>query len=221
MGKVKIAPSMMCADFINLKKDLDVFKETKVDYLHIDVMDGHYVPNITLGADFCRALDEYSDIPLDIHLMIENVDKYVPDFAQFKNAIVCFHPEVSYHPIRTIQLIKSFGAAAGIGIDPGMSLDTIKDLLPYVNIVCIMTVSPGYAGQKVIPEAMDKIKIISDYIKANKLNVEIEVDGNVSWEHIPKMVENGAEILVSGSSSLYDKKAELKDNIIKMQSMLD
>ncbi len=221
MARIKLSPSMMCLNMLEMKGQLDLFREHDVDYLHIDIMDGHYVPNFTLGVDFCKTLDAYSPIPLDIHLMIENVDQYVPMFAQFEGSVVCIHPEVAYHPIRTLQLIGSCGARPGIAIDPAMSLEQVRHMLPFVEMVCIMTVNPGYAGQKLVAGTLEKMEEISAYIRDSGLEIEVEVDGNVSWENIPGMVGAGAETLVLGSSSLFEKSRSLRDNIQKLRAMLE
>ena len=220
MGKVKISPSLMCADFLELKKDLDILQENGVDYLHIDVMDGHYVPNFTLGIDFCKAVASYSNIPLDIHLMIENVDLFIPYFSFSTDSIIAIHPEASYHPLRSIQLIKEKGLKAGIAIDPVMSLEQVKYMLPDVDMVCIMAVNPGYAGQKIIPQCLEKIKDFSKYFHSTGLDIDIEVDGNVSWENIPKIIDAGANILVVGTSSLFSKERSIEDNIQKLKALI-
>ena len=212
---------MMCADFLHLKETLDVFIQEKVDYLHIDIMDGHYVPNFGLGVDFCTALASYTKIPLDIHLMIENPDKFIPQFAGFSNAIVSFHPETSYHPMRTIQYIKSYNAKAGIILDPSIPLQHVQHLLPEVDILCIMTVNPGYSGQKLVPQSIEKIKEAAEYLSIKGYDIQIEVDGNVSWENLPRMLKAGGEVFVAGTSSIFGTRGDLTKNIRKFRSILD
>lgn len=194
--------------------------EGGVDYLHIDVMDGHYVPNFTLGADFCAALASHSRIPLDIHLMIENVDAFIPQFARFPGAVVCIHPEVPYHPIRSLQLIRSLGARAGIALDPALLPERFRYLLAEVDLICIMTVNPGYAGQRLIPRTIDKIAETAELIRREGRDIELEVDGNVSWENVPRMTAAGADVLVAGSSSLFDGKADLAANLRRLRGLI-
>lgn len=217
MSTRKIAPSMMCVDMLHIADTLDLFEDKRIEYLHVDVMDGHYVPNFTIGIDFCRALRSYSSIPLDIHLMIENVDTYIPTFAELENVSITFHPEVCYHPLRTIQLIRSLGARAGIGIDPSISLEQVKSLIPSVDMICIMTVNPGYAGQALVPQGMKLLREASTFCKDTGAECEIEVDGNVSWENIPKMLDAGADVFVAGTSSLFTKGTHLPENIDRMR----
>ncbi len=220
MNILKISPSIICADFLNLKKDLDILIAQKIDYIHIDIMDGHYVCNFAMGLDFCKALNSYADIPLDIHLMIENVDEFIPDFAQFKNCIISFHPEVCYHPMRTIQLIKSYSARAGIAINPVLQIESIKYLLPDIDIISIMTVHPGFASQKIIPGSLEKLREIVNYIHSRGYSMEIEVDGNVSWQNLLKMRDAGAQVFVAGTSSIFEKGGDLRKNIMRFRSIL-
>jgi ribulose-phosphate 3-epimerase len=220
VNAVKIAPSLMCADFLNLKAELDLMREMGVDYLHIDIMDGHYVPNFTLGPGFCRRLVEYSPIPLDIHLMVDDPDTVIPWFAGLRGAVLSFHPETSWHPLRTLELIRSQGARAGIVLEPALSLEALRPLLPHVSQLCVMGVNPGYAGQKLIPEALGRVGEAARLLGERNLPVEIEVDGNVSWENIPRLVAAGAQVLVAGSSSLYERGQPLRNNLHRLLELV-
>ena len=211
----------MCVDFLNLRETLDIFTKEGIDYLHIDIMDGHYVPNFTLGMDFCKTLSEYTDIPFDIHLMINNPDQHVKMFSQFEKAIISFHPETAYHPLGTVHTIKKGGAHAGIAIDPSISLQNIEYLLPYIDLLNVMTVNPGYAGQKLIPQMLDKLSSAADMISQKGYAIELQVDGNVSWDNIPTMLEAGAQVFVAGTSSIFQKDTDLTANIKKFRTLLD
>ncbi len=201
----------MCADLLNMKEELDLFMEFGVDYLHIDIMDGHYVPNLTLGIDFASAIHGYSGIPLDFHLMVDNPDQMLGIFTGIKNSVVTIHPETSWHPDRTLRKIRESGCVPGLAIDPAMPVEQFRHLYPLIDLVLVMSVNPGYAGQNMIPYVFDKIRELKNYLDKNKLRADIEIDGNVSWKHIPTMIESGANVLVTGTSSLFEKGKTRKE----------
>ncbi|RCH55346.1 ribulose-phosphate 3-epimerase [Mucilaginibacter hurinus] len=220
MSKIKIAPSMMCVNFLDVKSELDVFKQFDIDLLHVDIMDGRYVPNFTLGIDFAKSLVSYSDIPLDFHLMVEDVDNYLDIFCSIPGSIVTFHPETSRHPVRTIQRIRQAGCKPGLAIDPALPIDSLKHLLPLVDQVCVMSVNPGYAGQPLLAFCIDKIKEVRYWLNKFESNAEIEIDGNVSWDNIPGMIEAGAEILVVGTSSVLGANQDRVKSMSRLKSLL-
>jgi len=217
----KISPSLMCADLLNLGKDLDLFIDSGIEYFHIDIMDGHYVHNFSLGFDFCRAIAAYTDTTQDIHLMIDNPEDFVPVFSQIEGSIITFHPEVVYHPLRTIQLIKSHGARAGIALNPAQRIENLRPLLPHVDLLCVMTVVPGFVSQKIVPGGIEKLRETVDYIRSHGYELEVEVDGNVSWENLPRMREAGAQVFVAGTSSIFESGGDLRTNIHRFRSLLE
>ncbi len=201
--RFKLSPSLMCADMLHLAEELSMLEEHGVEYLHIDVMDGHYVPNVALGPQLCEQIRGHTRTPLDVHLMVEHVDAFIPIFAAVEPRFISFHPETSRHPIRTIEQIAAHGIIPGIAIDPGMGIESVRHLLREVGLVCVMSVNPGYAGQRLVPWTLEKIQDLRRYREQAGLEFEIEVDGNASWDNISKMVVAGAEIIVAGSSSLF------------------
>lgn len=211
---------MMCVNFLDLKSELDLFAKFGVDLLHIDIMDGHYVPNFTLGIDFCKSVIGYCDIPLDFHLMIERVDNHLDIFCGIKGSVVTIHPEVSRHPVRTLEKIRQLGCRPGIAIDPGLTIESSKHLFPLVDQICVMTVNPGYSGQKLLPFCLDKISEVRSFLRKFQLNAQIEVDGNVSWENIPSMVKAGADILVMGTSSIFSRSQSRDKALSQLYHML-
>ncbi|XOV90940.1 MAG: ribulose-phosphate 3-epimerase [Bacteroidota bacterium] len=218
--KILLSPSMMCADFLDLRKELDVLVKHQVEMLHIDIMDGQYVPNFTLGADLAKTMYKYSKIPLDYHLMIENVDQSLSIFSGIEGSTITFHPETSRHPVRTIQAIRDSGCKPSIAIDPAIPIDEMKHLLPLVDMVCVMTVNPGYSGQKVIPFCIDKIAELRKWKQENHPELLIEVDGNVSWENIPKMIQSGADILVLGTSSIFNTHQSREQAFMELEKVM-
>ena len=219
--KVMLSPSMMCADFLSLKEELDVLIDQQVEMLHIDIMDGQYVPNFTLGTDLAKQMHNYSGIPLDYHLMIENVDQSIEIFLHQEGSTITFHPETTWHPVRTIQSIRAKNCKPSIAIDPAMTIDSVKHLLPLVDMAVVMTVNPGYAGQKVIPFCIDKIAELNEWKKENHPSLVIEVDGNVSWENIPPMINAGSNVLVLGTSSVFTKDCSRSEAYQKLKSYLN
>jgi ribulose-phosphate 3-epimerase len=217
----KISPSLMCADLLNLKKDLDLFVDSGIEYFHIDIMDGHYVHNFSLGFDFCRAISSYTDTPQDIHLMIDNPEDFISEFARIKGSIITFHPEVVYHPLRTIELIKGHGARAGIALNPAQTIEHLGPLLPHVDLLCVMTVVPGFVSQNMIPGGIEKLRETVDYVRSRAYELEIEVDGNVSWQNLPKMRDAGAQVFVAGTSSIFERGGDLQKNIHRFRSILE
>jgi ribulose-phosphate 3-epimerase len=211
----------MCADLVNLKKDLDMFVENDIEYFHIDIMDGHYVQNFSLGFGFCQAVSSYSGIPQDIHLMIDNPDDFIPMFARIKGSLITFHPDVVDHPLRTIQLIKQHGARAGIALNPSQSIETVELLLPHVELLCVMTVVPGFVSQSLVPGGIDKLRETVEFVHKHGYELEIEVDGNVSWDNLPKMRDAGAQVFVAGTSSIFESGGDLEKNIRRFRSILE
>jgi ribulose-phosphate 3-epimerase len=196
---IKISPSLLSADFANLGNEVNRLEEAGVDYLHIDVMDGHFVPNISFGTPIMKSLKKVTTVPFDVHLMITDPDKYIEDFVNSGANIITVHQESLYHLDRTIQYIKSFGVLAGVSINPATPVATINHILPLVDLVLVMSVNPGFGGQKFIPYTIDKIKELKE-IKVNRgLNYIIEVDGGVNIENSLELEHAGADMLVSGS----------------------
>ena len=209
----------MCADPIALREILEVMANAGVEWLHIDVMDGRYVPNFALGPDYCRAVANACKIPLDIHLMVEEADRHVELFAKFPGARVTFHPETVRQPVRVIERIRELGASPGIALDPAMPESACRHLLSLVDQVVIMTVNPGYAGQKLLPFCLEKITECRRLLEECGSEADLQVDGNVSWENIPRMVGAGANILVAGTSSLFVNGRISPSDITRMREI--
>ena len=203
----------MCADFLHLKDVVDVFEDEGIDYLHMDIVDGHYAPNFTLGVGICKSLHEYSRIPLDIHLMIDNPDRHIETFSSLTGSILSFHPETIPNPAATLKRIERAGLRPGIVVNPDLPLRQITPLLSHVVLLNIMTVHPGFAGQSLVPKTMEKLAEAAVLVESEELPVEIEVDGNVSWKNAPLMHEAGARVFVTGTSSIFSSEGSLRDNV--------
>ncbi len=219
----KIAPSLLSANFGNLETEIAQLDPKIVDYLHIDVMDGHFVPNITIGPVVVKAVKDLTNIPLDVHLMIEDPDFYAPEFIKAGAHIVTVHAEATPHLQRTLSLIRQLGAKAGVSLNPATSLDVLDHVLPDLDLVLIMTVNPGFGGQKFIPQMIEKIEACRK--KIDKYPIDLEVDGGVKVSNIAELSKAGANVFVSGSgifeSPPYNKTIEqmrkaLDANVIKL-----
>lgn len=197
---VKIAPSILSADFARLGEDVTAAEKAGADLIHVDVMDGHFVPNITIGPLVVKAVKKIAKLPLDVHLMIENPDDYVNEFAQSGSDMITVHAEATVHLHRTIQNIRECGVKAGVSVNPATPLSNIEIVLPYVDMVLIMSVNPGFGGQEFIPDSLPKIRQLKKMIDERKLNVEIEVDGGVNTDNVADVVKAGADIVVMGSA---------------------
>jgi len=193
----------MCADLLNLADQVRALEEGGVDYLHFDVMDGHFVPNFTFGADILKAIDRISRLPKDVHLMIENPELYIQMFVEAGGDILSIHPEACTHLHRTLSQIREKGAKAAISLNPATPLENIEYVLEDVDMVLIMTVNPGFAGQKFIPAMAKKVERLSKMIEAKGLNIDIEVDGNINEKTIKLLKTVGANVFVGGTSSIF------------------
>ena len=197
---IKLAPSILSADFARLLEDVKKVEKAGCEYLHIDVMDGHFVPNITLGPTIVKSLRKDVNMIFDTHLMIENPDNYIKDFVDAGSDLIVVHQEACKHLHRTIQNIKSYGVKAGVALNPATPIETIKHVIGEVDMVLIMTVNPGFGGQSFIEEMLNKIQELKSLIDEKQLNVDIQVDGGIKPENVSKVVEAGANVIVAGSA---------------------
>jgi len=210
---VKIAPSILSADFAKLGEEIKDVEQGGASYIHVDVMDGHFVPNITIGPLIVEAVRPQTTLPLDVHLMIENPDQYIPAFAKAGADIITVHQEACPHLHRTIQLIKDQGVKPGVVLNPATPAELIRPILADIDMVLVMTVNPGFGGQSFIHTAAQKIQQLAEWRKADNLNFEIEVDGGVNIETAKICVDYGADVLVAGSAvyNKPDRKKAIQD----------
>jgi len=197
---IKLAPSILSADFARLGEQIDEVARAGADYVHVDVMDGHFVPNITIGAPVVASIRRATTLPLDVHLMIEHPERYVSQFAQAGADIITVHVEASAHLHATIRLIKELGAKAGVSLNPPTPLSVIEEFLPHVDLVLVMSVNPGFGGQSFIPETLPRVADMRKLLNNRELHAELEVDGGINADNAPDIVAAGADILVAGNS---------------------
>ncbi len=213
----KISPSIMCVDFLKIAETLKSFEKNGIEYIHVDIMDGDFVPNFTLGTNFCSQLKEVTNIPLDIHMMVTRPDDKLEWFGFGEGDYVSVHYESTPHIHRVLQKIRKMGAKPMVAINPGTPVNVLENLLELIDGVLVMTVNPGFAGQPLIPNAFDKIKAVRELLdNSGYPEIEIEVDGNVSFENARKMSDAGANIFVAGTSSIFKSDLTLDEGTEKL-----
>ena len=219
MKKIQISPSILSADFSQLGKEIKKLEEGGADLIHVDVMDGHFVPNLTIGPPVIKALRNYTKLPFDVHLMIAPVHKYIKNFAEAGSDIITIHPEATENLNESINLIKELNKKVGVSLNPNTEISIIETELKNIDLVLIMSVFPGFGGQKFIPETIKKIKDLKEIRDKNKYNFDIEVDGGINFSNSKDVINAGANILVSGTTIFKENNGDIKKNIEKLKSL--
>ncbi len=218
---VKLSPSILSADFAHLARAVQEAEEAGVDWIHVDVMDGHFVPNLTMGPVVVQALRRVTTLPLDVHLMVEHPDRLIPAFVDAGADILTVHVEACTHLHRTVQHIKSLGKRAGVTLNPATPLTLLEEILPYVDLVLVMSVNPGFSGQAYIPTSTDKIARLREMLDARGLShVELEVDGGIKPSNVREVVRAGATVIVA-ASAIFNDRASVRENVMAMRRAME
>ena len=219
MSSIKISPSILSADFSKLGNEIENLEKAGADLIHIDVMDGHFVPNITIGPEVISKLRKYTKLPFDVHLMISPVDNFINDFAKAGADIITIHPEATDDLKNSINKIKSCNKKVGISLNPQTSIDRVLPFIDQINLILIMSVNPGFGGQKFMPEVLEKIKELKNIQKNENIDFDIEIDGGINFENSKIAIEAGANILVSGTTVFKSNNGDIKKNIELLKSV--
>ena len=218
MKKIKISPSILSADFSQLGNEIKRLEDGGADMIHVDVMDGHFVPNLTMGPSAIKALRKYTKLPFDVHLMISPVHKYIQDYADAGADIITIHPEATDNLRDSIHHIKKLNKKVGVSLNPETKISVVMELLNEINLILIMSVHPGFGGQKFMPEVLDKIKVLKKIKDDKKLDFDIEIDGGINFDNNKLAIEAGANILVSGTTIFKNNNGNIKKNIDLLKS---
>ena len=219
MKKIQISPSILSADFSQLGSEIRKLEQGGADLIHVDVMDGHFVPNLTIGPPIIKSLRKYTKLPFDVHLMISPVHEYIENYANAGADIITIHPEATENLKESISLIKKFGKKVGVSLNPKTEIKTLIDEIDNIDLDLVMSVNPGFGGQKFMPEVLDKIKELKKIKDKDKYYFDIEVDGGINFSNSKKVLEAGADILVSGTTVFKENNGDIKTNIEKLKSM--
>jgi len=219
MKKIQISPSILSADFSQLGKEIKKLEDSGADMIHVDVMDGHFVPNLTIGPPVIKALKKNSLLPFDVHLMISPVHKYIESYASAGADIITIHPEATNDLLGSINKIKEFKKKVGISLNPETKIEIVEKLLDQIDLILIMSVNPGFGGQKFMPEVLDKVKKLDEIRKNLKLNFVIEIDGGINFENSKLAIKSGVDILVSGTTIFKNNNGNIKKNIDLLRSI--
>ena len=218
MKKIQISPSILSADFSQLGNEIKRLEEGGADMIHVDVMDGHFVPNLTMGPPIIKSLRQHTNLPFDVHLMISPVHKYIKDYADAGADIITIHPEATENLKNSIQYIKSLNKKVGVSLNPETKVNLITDILNEIDLVLIMSVNPGFGGQKFMPEVLEKIKELKKIRDQKKIDFDIEIDGGINFDNNKLAIEAGANILVSGTTIFKNNNGNIKKNIDLLKS---